>query len=313
MATAAPRSGFWRSVRELPGRTPLRVKLMTAVLALVTIALVVISVAGIQILKTSLLSPYDSELETTIGAVLSRDVGPYLENGGTGETPGVAVDWIPQGGNVHRVIQPIKDVQVGLGGPSGPPMSPPTVSSDPAWIAAHLNHPFTLASQSGSIQWRVLMQQETLTNGAPAGTVVYAIDASSVYTTIGKLATIDLLVSLAVIALIAILGIGLIRASLRALTDVEQTAGAIAAGDLSKRVPERDPRTEMGRLGRSLNVMLSQIESAFQSRSRSEAAARRSEEKLRQFVADASHELRTPLTAIRGFAEYYRQRGGVAV
>jgi two-component system OmpR family sensor kinase len=59
--------------------------------------------------------------------------------------------------------------------------------------------------------------------------------------------------------------------------------------------------------------MLSQIESAFQSRSRSEAAARRSEEKMRQFVADASHELRTPLTAIRGFAEYYRQRGGVAV
>ncbi len=33
---------------------------------------------------------------------------------------------------------------------------------------------------------------------------------------------------------------------------------------------------------------------------------------MRQFVADASHELRTPLTAIRGFAEYYRQRGGVA-
>jgi two-component system, OmpR family, sensor kinase len=32
---------------------------------------------------------------------------------------------------------------------------------------------------------------------------------------------------------------------------------------------------------------------------------------MRQFVADASHELRTPLTAIRGFAEYYRQRGGV--
>jgi two-component system OmpR family sensor kinase len=57
--------------------------------------------------------------------------------------------------------------------------------------------------------------------------------------------------------------------------------------------------------------MLSQIESAFRSRSRSEAAARRSEEKMRQFVADASHELRTPLTAIRGFAEYYRQRGGI--
>src|SRR5262249_58421791 len=60
-----------------------------------------------------------------------------------------------------------------------------------------------------------------------------------------------------------------------------------------------------------LNAMLAQIESAFRARERSEASARRSEERMRQFVADASHELRTPLTAIRGYAEYYRQRGGL--
>jgi two-component system, OmpR family, sensor kinase len=76
-------------------------------------------------------------------------------------------------------------------------------------------------------------------------------------------------------------------------------------------VPEHDPRTEVGRLGRALNTMLTQIESAFHARERSEASARRSEERMRQFVADASHELRTPLTAIRGYAEYYRQRGGL--
>ena len=76
-------------------------------------------------------------------------------------------------------------------------------------------------------------------------------------------------------------------------------------------MPDLDPRTEVGRLGRSLNRMLAQIESSFQARTRSEAAARRSEERMRQFVADASHELRTPLTAMRGYAEYYRQRGGV--
>jgi len=58
--------------------------------------------------------------------------------------------------------------------------------------------------------------------------------------------------------------------------------------------------------------MLSHIEAAFQARSTSEKAARRSEDKMRQFVADASHELRTPLTVIRGYAESYRQRGGVA-
>jgi two-component system OmpR family sensor kinase len=76
-------------------------------------------------------------------------------------------------------------------------------------------------------------------------------------------------------------------------------------------VPDQDPVTEVGRLGRSLNTMLSQIESSFDAQAQSEAAARRSEERMRQFVADASHELRTPLTAMRGYAEYYRQRGGL--
>ena len=106
-------------------------------------------------------------------------------------------------------------------------------------------------------------------------------------------------------------GVAVVRASLRPLTDIEKTARAIAAGDLSRRVPDQDPATEVGRLGRSLNSMLAQIETSFDARTRSEAAARRSEERMRQFVADASHELRTPLTAMRGYAEYYRQRGGL--
>ena len=66
----------------------------------------------------------------------------------------------------------------------------------------------------------------------------------------------------------------------------------------------------MGSLARSLNIMLCQIETAFHAREQSEAAAQQSEERMRRFIADASHELRTPLTAIRGFGEYYRQRGG---
>ena len=135
---------------------------------------------------------------------------------------------------------------------------------------------------------------------------------TSQYSTIGKLAVADVGVSIAIVLLLAIVATAAVRASLRPLVEIEQTAGAIAAGDMSRRVPERDPRTEVGRLGRSLNVMLSYIETAFHARATSEAAARRSEDKMRQFVADASHELRTPLTAIRGFAEYYRQRGGIA-
>src|SRR5207245_5567895 len=101
--------------------------------------------------------------------------------------------------------------------------------------------------------------------------------------------------SLIITVVLATVGITRGRRSLRPLTEIERTAEGIATGDLSRRVPDRDPRTEVGRLGRSLNAMLSQIEFAFRARADSEAAARRSEERMRQFVADASHELRTPL------------------
>src|SRR5579872_5429768 len=76
------------------------------------------------------------------------------------------------------------------------------------------------------------------------------------------------------------------------------TAGAIAGGDLSRRVEEVESHTEVGRLGVALNTMLTEIEGAF-------AARAASEERLRRFLADASHELRTPLTSIRGYAEIF--------
>jgi two-component system OmpR family sensor kinase len=102
-------------------------------------------------------------------------------------------------------------------------------------------------------------------------------------------------------------GYFVVRRSLRPLTEVETTAAAIAEGDLTRRVPAADPRTEVGRLSAALNTMLQQIEHAFRVQQDSEAAARKSEQQMRQFVADASHELRTPLTSIRGFAELFRQ------
>jgi two-component system OmpR family sensor kinase len=124
---------------------------------------------------------------------------------------------------------------------------------------------------------------------------------------IGRLVAIELIVGMIVLALLGAAGYVLVRNSLRPLTEVERTARAIAAGDLSKRVPVGDDRTEVGRLSTALNGMLSRIESAFHAQQASEEQARGSEERMRRFVADASHELRTPLTSIRGFAELYRQ------
>lgn len=76
------------------------------------------------------------------------------------------------------------------------------------------------------------------------------------------------------------------RLGLRPMARITDAADEIAAGRRERRVEYDDPRTEVGRLGRALNGMLDQRD--------------RSEDKLRQFVADASHELRTPLTSIRG-------------
>ena len=84
---------------------------------------------------------------------------------------------------------------------------------------------------------------------------------------------------------------------------IEDTADAIARGDLSQRIAAPPPNTEVGRLAGSLNAMLGQIEQGFNEKLRTE-------NRLRQFLADASHELRTPLATIRGHAEMYRQ--GVA-
>jgi two-component system OmpR family sensor kinase len=168
----------------------------------------------------------------------------------------------------------------------------------------------TVPGQTPGDRWRVISETEGLTNGG-TGTMIVGMDVSSVYTTIQQLTGVDVVVSIVILSVLALAGWAVVQTNLRPLVDIEATAGEIAAGHLNRRVPERDPRTEVGSLGRSLNIMLSQVEAAFHAREESEHAAHQSEERMRRFIADASHELRTPLTAIRGFAEYYRQRGGL--
>ena len=132
------------------------------------------------------------------------------------------------------------------------------------------------------------------------GTVVAARSLNDLDKTVNKLGFLFLLIGLMLILGIAILARFVIKVGMRPLEDVEITAEQIAAGDLSARMPDANPHTEVGRLVTSLNTMLARIESSFDARAVSE-------NKLRRFVADASHELRTPLTAIRGFSELVRQ------
>jgi two-component system OmpR family sensor kinase len=129
--------------------------------------------------------------------------------------------------------------------------------------------------------------------------MVVAIPMKDVDDTLHHLVVIELIVAAIVLAALAGTGWWLVHLGLRPLERMADTAGAIAAGDLSQRV-DADETTEVGKFGIALNAMLVQIEAAFAEREASES-------RLRQFVGDASHELRTPLTSIRGYAELFRR------
>jgi two-component system OmpR family sensor kinase len=300
-------------MHSLISRVPLRAKLVAAVLALVAAALLVIGVSSSFALRSYLLGQIDDQLVTTAERVNRLN---HFPNPGELPTP-------------FFVLQ--NDARGWQNGPYGPdstdkslPPLPPTIGE----AAARAGRPYTVRAQDGSTRWRVL-----ITERSNASVTVVGEDMSAMDHAVDRLVLTELLVGAGVLMLLAVLGAGLVRASLGPLREIERTAEAIAAGDLSRRVPEFEPegappRTEVGRLGRALNAMLVQIEAAFRARAaseraarsaeaaardaaaaaqRSEVRARRSEERMRQFVADASHELRTPLTTIRGFAELYRQ------
>jgi two-component system OmpR family sensor kinase len=317
---ASTRIGRWttrprRVGRRLSERTPLRVKLITALLALVTIALGAIGVASVYVLHSYLTTQSDTELKGAFSrldtAGLASNPAGYLYGGGFQnlyagiQLPGSQLAW------------PYSQMP-GIGNSGQAQRSLPALPLSTGWAGNNSPTLVTVPAQSGSDTWRVIAQTYTYQTVSASGssqqvtgTILVATDLGNVNATVRRIAYFDMIVGAVIVFVLALVGIGAVRANLRPLDEIEETAEAIADGHLDRRVPERDPRTEIGRLGRSLNLMLSQIESAFHAREESEAAAHRSEERMRRFIADAGHELRTPLTAIRGFAEYYRQRGGL--
>jgi two-component system, OmpR family, sensor kinase len=148
---------------------------------------------------------------------------------------------------------------------------------------------------SSGLRYRVYAQRDP----EDSGITVAAVPLREVDQTLGRLLLVEGLVIGGVLLALGLSAYFVVRLGLRPLDRIEVTAGKIAAGQLSRRVSPADSRTEVGRLGLALNAMLDRLEKAFAERTRSE-------ERLRQFLADASHELRTPLASIRGYAELHR-------
>ena len=315
-SATAPR---WQSLRDWPNRTSLRTKLITGLLALVIAAVAAISISSVWVLRSYLTSQDDNQLRNAYNSIVTTINGANSNGQAVDLSPGQTV-FFPHTSNIWFGVQ---EPGTPISGPSGQgsaAFGSPQVQSVPAvptsqlWAITNNGKLTTVPAQSGSDTWRVItapVSYQLQTGQQVTGNLIVGADLGNINATIGGLAATVLIIGLIVVCILALAIVMVVRASLRPLVDIEATAGEIAAGHLNRRVPERDPRTEIGSLGRSLNTMLSQIETAFHAQEESEAAAHQSEERMRRFVADASHELRTPVTAIRGFAEYFRQRGGL--
>ena len=266
---------------------PLRVRLVALLVSLLLVALALTSVATTAVMRRQLMDSTDRDLRAAAGPtalrVLSRLNDPhdggnptnyaflYMPTAGSG-VPAFAVN--PTGEQLHPDI-------------------PNLALNDPR---VQNGAPFTVSSTDGAMRWRVMAG--LVRDGS--ATFAVAVPLRGVDTTVQRMVNFTILVGLAVMAACALLGWYGVRREFRPLTQIEDTAAAIAAGDLTRRIPEPAAQDEVASLSRSLNAMLAQIEHSF-------AVRQASEERMRQFVADASHELRTPLAAVRGYAELYRQ------
>ncbi|HVQ95799.1 MAG TPA: HAMP domain-containing sensor histidine kinase [Mycobacteriales bacterium] len=309
-------------------RMSLRGRLLLASVLLLVTGLAATSYLLVNLLRGHLVTRVDDQIRP-IATVIARIPELSVPAGGAG-LPGMArldlvsdtyVGYLGADGRILRT-------QRTAGRESSP--GPDLPRLDPAAVAAHGGRPFTVPGQAGTSAWRMVVLPyrpgESLGTGAipppgggpgagaspgpgpgggagGGGSVVVGASLNEVDSTVGQLRDSCVVIGLAVTALLAGVGWVAVQAGLRPLRTIEQTAAAVAAGDLTRRIPPLTaPRSEVGRLSAAINGMLGQIEAGFAARDAAEA-------RMRRFVADASHELRTPLAGIRGFAELHRMAG----
>jgi two-component system OmpR family sensor kinase len=281
-------------LRSLLANASLRVRIMVAATVLVTVTSAVMGALGTAMLGSYLLGRVDAQLLAFASGPGHAHPPPRSRHDGTAQLPSLfLIEGVSAsgqvtvvGGSVHGVPPP-RVPAARLRGPAGPFTA--TAAGDPGH------------------SWRVLVRPA---GGGRHVVIAYSLDALN--STVTRLEIADAAAGAVAILVLAAIGLPLVRVSLGPLARMEDAAEAIAAGDLSRRIDRPAASTEVGRLAAALNTMLGRLEAAYRAREEGEAHARDSEDRMRQFVADASHELRTPLTSVRGLAEFSLQLGEAA-
>ncbi|MEJ3748351.1 HAMP domain-containing sensor histidine kinase [Actinomycetes bacterium KLBMP 9797] len=281
----------------------LRARLVLMVAALTALALIVANLTGVLVMRRYLTGQIDKQLTVMSGRLTERPpFPPDRRDDSPADSPQRRQDPpFPRGPFDADKLSLVYDPQGALEEDSlDAGVSPPDTGSFAELQERVGGQPYTVESVDGATSWRI-----KVVNHYDGGIGVAAISLQQVTATADLWLAIGTAVTLIILLVLGLGAAWLVRISLRPLTRMEGTSAQIAAGDLSRRVDDADPHTEAGRLGIALNSMLDRIQHEV-------AARTTSEQRLRQFVADASHELRTPLTSIRGFAELYRRGGATS-
>ena len=279
-------------------RVSLRARLTALSVALIGVLLVVSSLGTIAVLKTYLQQSQDSVLISAAQVLKAEDpalIQSRLEFRQL-QLPNLPTDYFIGFNN------PDGTLILGLSASTNSTTAPPNIISlDLPHVLLTNALPFEvtskgkLTSDNDGAGWRIIAVP--LTNSP--GSVVIALPTAMNNGLIGRYRLIGLSFSSLLLIFSGLAVWFTITRALRPLKEVERTAEAVAAGDISKRLLTHDGDTEIARVNRSLNTMLSSIETAMTARGKTLA-------QMQRFIADASHELRTPLVSVRGYAELYR-------
>lgn len=287
----------------------LRNRLTVGVLLLSAIGFIGAGLTSQFLLRSYLMSQVDEQLNSVIGGTTNRvnaagivndeEVNPKRSEDEEhtpmrASAPMTPLNRVPTSISV-TVLDPFGNLIGGIGGDLNTNRIADYLKGMiPSQVASFGSQPFTV--EAPGADFRVV----TRVLPSAMGSVVVAQSLRDFERTANRIGRVFLFIGFIVLFFIGFAARQVIKLSMKPLEAVELTAEKIAAGDLSARLENFEPDTEVGRLSSSLNTMLGRIEESF-------AIRTESEDKLRRFVADASHELRTPLTAIRGFAELHRQ------